>query len=105
MGIAEWMRILDTVGGLAQMTGKLRTRTADTGIVPSAGGEAGGIEARLAYRELGGTDAKMDFKPIFENAEKAGMKKYIVEVEEFNSTPIEGVKKSLEFLQNAEYVK
>lgn len=49
MGIAEWMRILDTVGGLAQMTGKLRTRPADTGIAPSAaGGEAGGIEARLA---------------------------------------------------------
>jgi len=57
------------------------------------------------YRELGGADAKMDFKPIFENAEKAGMKHYIVEVEEFNSNPIDGVKQSLEFLQNAEYVK
>ena len=45
------------------------------------------------------------FKPIFENAEKAGMKKYIVEVEEYNFTPIESVQKSLEFLQNAEYVK
>lgn len=57
------------------------------------------------YRELGGSDAKMDFKPIFENAEKAGMKHYIVEVEEFNTNPIDGVKQSLEFLQNADYVK
>jgi sugar phosphate isomerase/epimerase len=56
-------------------------------------------------RELGGADAIMDFNPIFDNAEKAGMKKYIVEVEEFNSNPIDGVKQSLEFLQNAEFVK
>jgi sugar phosphate isomerase/epimerase len=56
-------------------------------------------------RELGGADAKMDFKPIFENAKTAGMKGYIVEVEEFNSNPIDGVKQSLEFLQKAEFVK
>jgi len=56
-------------------------------------------------RELGGADAVMDFKPIFANAEKAGMKKIVVEVEEFNSNPIDGVKQSLDFLQNAEYVK
>lgn len=55
--------------------------------------------------EVGGKDTKIDFKPIFESAEKAGMKKYIVEVEEYNFTPIESVQKSLEFLQNAEYVK
>jgi sugar phosphate isomerase/epimerase len=55
--------------------------------------------------EIGGKDAKMDFKPIFESAEKAGMKKYIVEVEEYNFAPIESAQKSLEFLQNAEYVK
>ena len=55
--------------------------------------------------ELGGKDTKIDFKPIFENAEKSGMKKYIVEVEEYNFTPIESVQKSLAFLQNAEYVK
>jgi sugar phosphate isomerase/epimerase len=47
----------------------------------------------------------MDFKPIFENAEKSGMKKIVVEVEEYNFTPIESVQKSLEFLQNAEFVK
>ncbi|MDP2335459.1 MAG: TIM barrel protein [Bacteroidota bacterium] len=56
-------------------------------------------------KELGGSDAKMDFKPIFDNAEKAGMKHYIVEVEEFNSTPMEGMKQSIDFLQNADYVK
>lgn len=54
--------------------------------------------------EVGGKDTKIDFKPIFENAEKSGMKKFIVEVEEYNFTPIESVQKSLEFLQNAEYV-
>jgi len=56
-------------------------------------------------KELGGADAKMDFKPIFANAKTAGMKKFIVEVEEFNSNPIDGVKQSLEFLQKAKYVK
>ncbi len=55
--------------------------------------------------ELGGAGSIMDFNPIFENAEKSGMKKYIVEVEEYNFPPIESVQKSLEFLQNAEYVK
>jgi len=54
---------------------------------------------------LGGSDAKMDFKPIFGNAKTAGMKGYIVEVEEFNSNPIDGVKQSLDFLQKADYVK
>jgi sugar phosphate isomerase/epimerase len=52
-----------------------------------------------------GASGTMDFKTIFENAEKSGMKKFIVEVEEYNFTPIESVQKSLEFLQNAEYVK
>ena len=55
--------------------------------------------------EVGGKDTAIDFKPIFENAEKSGMKKFIVEVEEYNFTPIESVQKSLEFLQAAEYVK
>lgn len=56
-------------------------------------------------RELGGSDAVMNFKPIFENAKLSGMKAYIVEVEEFNSNPIDGVKQSIEFLQKAEFVK
>jgi sugar phosphate isomerase/epimerase len=55
--------------------------------------------------EIGGKDTKMDFKPIFENAQKAGMKKIIVEVEEYNFTPIESAQKSLEFLMKADYVK
>ncbi len=56
-------------------------------------------------KELGGPDAIMDFKPIFEKAEVAGMKHIVVEVEEFNTNPMDGVKQSLDFLQNAEYVK
>ncbi|MBN1416011.1 MAG: TIM barrel protein [Bacteroidales bacterium] len=52
-----------------------------------------------------GVSGKMDFKTIFENAETAGMKYAIVEQEEYTTTPMEGVKKSLEFLLNADYVK
>src|SRR3954471_11374428 len=48
MGIAEWMRVIDTVGGLAQMTGKLRPRAnPDSGLAPAAE-PGGGLEARLA---------------------------------------------------------
>ncbi|MEP6593619.1 MAG: hypothetical protein ABJC51_07995 [Acidobacteriota bacterium] len=50
--MAQWMRILDTVGGLAQMTGKLLPRPAETGMAQSQSGDAlagsGAIEARLA---------------------------------------------------------
>lgn len=52
-----------------------------------------------------GASGKMDFKPAFDMAEKAGMKNYIVEVERYNFEPIVSVQKSIEFLQNAEYVK
>lgn len=49
MGIAEWMRVIDTVGGLAQMTGKLRPRAApDAGVTLSGDGAPVGLEARLA---------------------------------------------------------
>jgi hypothetical protein len=52
MGIAEWMRVIDTVGGLAQMTGKFRPRAAaDAGLTPAAEGAPGtpgSLEARLA---------------------------------------------------------
>jgi hypothetical protein len=49
MGIAEWMRVIDTVGGLAQMTGKLRPRAAaDSGLTPAGEASSGGLEARLA---------------------------------------------------------
>ena len=52
-----------------------------------------------------GASGKMDFKRIFANAEKSGVKYYIVEVEEYNYDPIVSVEKSFEFLQNADYVK
>lgn len=51
MAISDWMRIIDTVGGLAQMSGKFRPKPSETGMAePGAGpgGLAGGIEARLA---------------------------------------------------------
>jgi sugar phosphate isomerase/epimerase len=55
--------------------------------------------------EIGGSDAIMNFKSIFENAAKSGMKHYIVEVEESKLPLIESVKQSVEYLQNAEFVK
>ena len=55
--------------------------------------------------EIGGSDAIMNFKSIFENAAKSGMKHYIVEVEESKLPLIESVKQSVEYLQKAEFVK
>lgn len=55
--------------------------------------------------EIGGSDAIMNFKSIFENAAKAGMKHYVVEVEESKLPLIESVKQSVEYLQKAEFVK
>ncbi len=40
----------------------------------------------------------MDFEKIFAAKKKAGMKHIIVEVEDYNFTPIVSVQKSLEFL-------
>lgn len=48
MGLAQWMRVLDTVGGLAQMTSRFRR---GTDLEPSMGpgpGVGGQLEARLA---------------------------------------------------------
>lgn len=52
-----------------------------------------------------GASGKIDFKAIFEHADIAGLKYYIVEQEEFTTTPMEGVKLSYDFLNKAEYVK
>ncbi len=52
-----------------------------------------------------GASGKMDFKRIFENKEKAGVKYYVVEVEKYNYDPLVSVKKSLEYLINADYVQ
>src|SRR5687767_3522116 len=35
MGMAEWMRVIDTVSGLAQMSGKLRPKAAPEGGMPT----------------------------------------------------------------------
>jgi hypothetical protein len=47
MGIANWMRVLDTVSGLARMGGKLRSLTVESGISAASGG-TGTLETRLA---------------------------------------------------------
>jgi sugar phosphate isomerase/epimerase len=47
----------------------------------------------------------MDFKPAFEMADKAGMKNFYVDLEGHSLPPLESIKKCLEFLNNAEYIK
>jgi hypothetical protein len=51
MGIAQWMRVLETVGGLVQMSSRLRRPEAEAPAQPAADEPAGPldqIEARLA---------------------------------------------------------
>ncbi|MFO8000725.1 MAG: TIM barrel protein [Marinilabilia sp.] len=55
-------------------------------------------------KELG-ESGKMDFESSFEHAELAGLDYIIVEVEEYDYDPIESVKMSLEYLQNADFVE
>ncbi|MGK7393439.1 MAG: sugar phosphate isomerase/epimerase family protein [Candidatus Cyclobacteriaceae bacterium M3_2C_046] len=55
-------------------------------------------------KELG-ESGKMDFKTVFENQDDSGMEYYIVEVERYNYEPLESVNKSIQYLQDAEYVK
>jgi hypothetical protein len=48
MGVAQWMRVLDTVGGLVQMSGRFR-RPPETDLAAGgSGGPLGALEARLA---------------------------------------------------------
>lgn len=56
-------------------------------------------------REEIGASGTMDFRPAYENAELAGMRYHVVEVEQYNYEPIESVRISLEYLLNADYVK
>jgi sugar phosphate isomerase/epimerase len=56
-------------------------------------------------REEVGASGTMDFRPAFENAELAGMRYHIVEVEQYNYEPIESVRHSLDYLNNADYVQ
>lgn len=51
-----------------------------------------------------GASGEMDFAKIFAQREKAGAKFGIVEVEQYNYEPLESCRKSLEFLQEADYV-
>ena len=46
--MANWMRVLDTVSGLARMGGKLRDLTVESGLSTSEAGGAGALETRLA---------------------------------------------------------
>ncbi|MDR0824893.1 MAG: sugar phosphate isomerase/epimerase [Prevotella sp.] len=55
-------------------------------------------------KELG-QSGMVGFDAIFKNTDAAGTKHLIVEVEQYNFTPIESVKKSLEYLQNCPLVK
>ena len=51
MGFAQWMRVLDTIGGLVQLTGRMRRPPDDegpTGLQTSGGGPLGQLETRLA---------------------------------------------------------
>ena len=52
-----------------------------------------------------GASGEMDFASAFENAEKAGMKYYIIEVEQYNFEPLVSVEKSYEYLVNAPFTK
>ena len=52
-----------------------------------------------------GESGFMNFPDIFNNVEKSGAKYLIVEVERYNLAPVQSVRKSLEFLNNADYVK
>jgi len=52
-----------------------------------------------------GKSGEVDFEAIYNNAETAGAKYMVVEVERYTGTPLEGVKESYDFLNNAEYVK
>lgn len=51
-----------------------------------------------------GASGKMDFQSIWAAREKAGMKYGVVEVEQYSFDTFTSVQKSLEFLNNAEYV-
>lgn len=52
-----------------------------------------------------GESGEVDFEKIFTNIDNSGAKYMIVEVERYTGTPIEGVRESIDYLINAEYVK
>ena len=52
-----------------------------------------------------GASGTMDFKAIFEQANENGVKDWFVEVESYDGTPEEDIKKSADYLLNADFVK
>lgn len=52
-----------------------------------------------------GKSGKVDFENIFNNVDESGAKYMIVEVERYTGTPLEGVKESYDYLNNAAYYK
>ena len=52
-----------------------------------------------------GVSGTMDFEAIFNQAYENGIKNWYVEVEKYDGTPQEDVKKSYDFLNEADYVK
>jgi sugar phosphate isomerase/epimerase len=52
-----------------------------------------------------GDSGEIDFKAALNKAKKAGVQYLVVEVERYNFTPLESVKKSFDYLNNAKFVK
>jgi sugar phosphate isomerase/epimerase len=52
-----------------------------------------------------GRSGKVDFENILTNVDASGAKYMIVEVERYTGTPLEGVKESYDYLNNAAYYK
>jgi len=50
-----------------------------------------------------GASGTMDFNEIFKHKKESGLKYGIVEVEEYNFTPLESVEKSLEYMKTTNY--
>ena len=49
MGVSDWMRVIDTVSGLAQLGGRLRSKpTSESGVPATQDAPSGTLEARLA---------------------------------------------------------
>ncbi|MGI6073076.1 MAG: sugar phosphate isomerase/epimerase family protein [Fermentimonas sp.] len=55
-------------------------------------------------KELG-KSGKVDFEGIYNNVDKSGAKYMVVEVERYTGTPMVGVRESIDYLNNATFVK
>jgi sugar phosphate isomerase/epimerase len=50
-----------------------------------------------------GESGEMDFNSIFKHKKEAGVQYGVVEVERYNFTPIESVKKSFDYIQTTNF--